>query len=71
MGTDGKRSCHMGKREWRTDIPGRGKKLLTFTEERKNSGFRLEQMIQVTRRILHAGLGNWGTLWGKRAGDMK
>lgn len=57
-----------GRESGGPDIPGRGKKLLTFTEERKNSGVRLEQMVQVTRRILHAGLGNWGTLWGKRAG---
>lgn len=52
------------------DIPGRGKKLLTSTEARKTSMFRLEQMVQVTRRILYAGLGNWGILWGKLVGDM-
>ena len=52
------------------DIPGRGKKLLTSTEARKNSVFRLEQMVQVTRRILYVGLGNWGILWGKLVGDM-
>ena len=60
-----------GRESGGTDIPGRGKKLHTFTEARKNSVFRLEQMGQVTRRILYVGLGNWGTLWGKRAGDMK
>ena len=52
------------------DIPGRGKKLPTFTEARKNSVFRLEQMVQVTRRILYAGVENQGILWGKLAGDM-
>lgn len=51
-------------------IPGRGKKLPTFTEARKNSVFRLEQMVQVIRRILYAGLENQGILWGKLAGDM-